>query len=304
MTNENRQSGKQILWYIRRNSSVKGPFPSGTLRRFLILGRVLLNDYVSRDRENWVLVSDTPEVIPPELRKAMEEGTEEQLLAARLREDERTGRERRTAESDRLHAKRRQGERRQDEDELLQQHRSAKTVLREQAESRKRPLLAIAVLIVVVMLTLGYGFYLEKPVAVDEPDCRAVASAGVNWRNCRLDGLVAESANLQGALMNNAVLAGARLSGAQLIAADLQYADLAGADLSYADLSRALLKGAGLRKADITNAGLAGADLSFADLTGATIGGAVFAGAELGHAIWVDGTVCQAGSVGSCVKAE
>ncbi|MCG8429168.1 MAG: pentapeptide repeat-containing protein [Chromatiales bacterium] len=298
------QTGKQVLWYIRRSNSIKGPFPSGTLRRFLVVGRVKLTDEVSRDKENWATVAETPEVIPPDVRKAIEEGDVDALLTARMREDERSGHDRRQSSNGDDNAKfqhRRKGDRRQGEDDILQQYRTNKSELRREIEERRVPTTAIGVLVAIVAVAVGYGMFLGKPNAADDPDCQAVAAAGVNWRNCRLDQLVAESAMLQGALLNNAILRRARLSGTQLMGADIQYADLSGADLSYTDLTGSLLKGATLRHIDLTNANLTNVDLSFSDLTGASIGGAVFTNTRLDNAIWLNGSVCRPGSVGHCI---
>ena len=66
----------------------------------------------------------------------------------------------------------------------------------------------------------------------------------------------------------------------------LAYAKLAGVDLSYADLRRANLIGASLSRATLYRA----------DLSGANFAGANFSGAQ-----WVDGSICQTGSIGRCI---
>lgn len=67
----------------------------------------------------------------------------------------------------------------------------------------------------------------------------------------------------------------------------LAYAKMSGMDLAYADL-----RGANLIGVTFVKATLYGANLS-----GAKISGANFSGAQ-----WVDGTICQAGSIGRCIK--
>ena len=67
----------------------------------------------------------------------------------------------------------------------------------------------------------------------------------------------------------------------------LAYAKLSGMDLSYADLSNANLTGATFIRATLYGANLAGAKY----------GGANFTGAQ-----WIDGSICQTGSIGSCIR--
>lgn len=302
MADQENNQGKQQLWYLRRRDQIKGPFPSGSIRRFVLIGRVLTDDQVSLDQSSWLPVSEVDEVMPPGVRKAIAEGNLESLISNRLREDERAGRERRRRESDAEFREQRKGERRQIEQDIEQHHRIAKTVLREATEVEKRPLVSMIVsgLLVVLVTAVGIGFYLQAPDAPADPDCTLAASPGVNWRNCRLDGLVAASASLDGALLNNTTLRGARLAGSSLRNSDLQYADFSTADLSYSALTSALMKGSNLRNTDLSYADLSGADLQFADLTGANLGSAVLDNARFDSAIWINGQTCQSNSVGGC----
>lgn len=300
MTDNDNDKTKQRLWFIRRNGQVKGPYPSGTVRRFVLLGRVQMRDRISYDRSSWQQVADVPEVIPPEVRKALAEGDPDQLLLPRMREDERNGRERRVQSEDAVYRQRRKGERRKAELEIMQQHRRAKTDLAERRQKRPLPLVAILVAGSLVLLAIGFGLYLGAPPAIPDPDCNAKPAPGVNWRNCRLDGISLEGVNLDGALMNNASMRRARLSGSQINQGDLNYLDLSEADLSYTELKQAALKGAALRGSDLSYSDLSGADLRFADLTGANLGGAKLHQARFGNAIWINGEQCLPDSVGAC----
>lgn len=67
----------------------------------------------------------------------------------------------------------------------------------------------------------------------------------------------------------------------------LAYAKLSGMDLAYADL-----RGANLIGVTFIRATLYGANLS-----GAKTSGANFSGAQ-----WTDGSICQSGSIGRCIK--
>lgn len=300
MTENDNENTKRRLWFVRRNGQVKGPYPSGTVRRFVLLGRVQMEDQISPNRKRWQPVAEVPEVIPPEVRKAFAEGDPEQLIVSRMREDERNGRERRVKSDDEVYRQRRKGERRQAELEIMQQHRKAKTDLLERRRKRPLPVTAMVVTATLVLLAIGFGLYLGAPPAIPDPDCNAAPAPGVNWRNCRLDGVVLEGFDLNEALINNGRMQRARLSGSQLNRGQLDYLDLSQADLSYAELKQATLKGATLRGADLSYADLSGADLSFADLTGANLGGARLDQVRLDNAIWTSGEQCSPGSLGVC----
>jgi uncharacterized protein YjbI with pentapeptide repeats len=69
----------------------------------------------------------------------------------------------------------------------------------------------------------------------------------------------------------------------------LAYAKLSGIDLTYADLR---------------NTNLIGATFIKATLVGANLGGAKIAGANFTGALWVDGSICQTGSVGRCIRVQ
>lgn len=297
--NEHEKS-KQKLWFIRRNNQVKGPYPCGTVRRFVLLGRVLMQDEVSCDQESWYSVAEVADLIPPEVRKRVKADAEEGLICSKMREDERNGRERRRGSDDEAYKKRRKGERRAAELEIMQQHREAKTDLLERRKKKSFPVVGMSVVALLVTAVIGLGFYLGAPQTIADPDCNAKPMPGVNWRNCRLDGMQLDGADLDGALLNNSVIRHAKLTGSKLNDGDLRYVDLSETDLSYAELKRAALKGATLRGSDLSYADLTGADLGFADLTGANLGGANLHQANLENAIWMDGSVCLPGSVGRC----
>lgn len=298
------EGGQQPLWFVRRNGARKGPFPSGTLRRFVLMGRLRMEDQVSRDGKQWLPVAEVPEVLSPQVREALASGTLDELLQDRLREDERDGRERRKHEASEAQLRRRQGERRDEEDELVQRHRESKTRLRELAGRRSTPWLASSIVGVIVLGMVAYGLLLGRPDEIADPQCSASPAPGVSWRNCRLPKASLAGAELQKANLDSAILPGSSLSGANLRQANLQYADLSASDLSYADLGEARLKGADLRNSDLTNADLRQADLAFANLQGSRLGGAQLEHARLGNAIWVDGSRCAESSLSVCLPQE
>ncbi len=300
MAKKQDNDGRQPLWYVRRGAKLQGPFPCGTVRRFVLLGRVLMDDEVSSDQESWKPVSMVPDVVPPEVRKAALDGNIERLIPAHMREDERTGRERRSAEDDLKFQERRAGERRQDESEVLQKHRQAREDLQHLQEQKERPYIGILVTVLLIVLLIGGGLYLGAPPTVAEPDCQAPPAPGVNWRNCNFDRLQAEGVDLSGAIINSVMLRQAQLSGSNFRDSDLMYANLSGSDLSYAEFTNARMKGVDVQHSDLTYADLSGADLSFANFRNAKLGGAKFTDTILDSAIWIDGSTCQIGSVGAC----
>ena len=70
--------------------------------------------------------------------------------------------------------------------------------------------------------------------------------------------------------------------------------DFYGANFNGANLNNANLKGANLAYATLRKASLFKADLTDADLRGTDFEGA----------LWIDGTICQKGSIGKCISAS
>jgi len=54
-------------WYVQQGARLQGPYTSGDIRRYLLLGRVRHNDRVSKDGDLWEPVTQVPELIPEEL---------------------------------------------------------------------------------------------------------------------------------------------------------------------------------------------------------------------------------------------
>ncbi|MCP3866538.1 MAG: pentapeptide repeat-containing protein [Gammaproteobacteria bacterium] len=291
---------EQKLWFVRRKGRVEGPFPSEDIRRSVIGGSLSINDQVGSCRNEWKCLHEVPEVLPPVVRHVLSNRDTQALTPIRLKvarpamqdapqnllepgESKEVGPER--------------GERISRQD--VGQHQVKLDLIRNNRPPRF-PLPALLLLGFGISIVMGSGLYIGAKPLPPDPECQHLASPGVNWRNCILTGLRSESADLRGSSLNNAVLRGARLSGSRLNQADLRYANLSGADLSYSNLQQANLKGAELRETDMSYADLSGADLSFARLTGANLGGANLEQVKFDQAIWIDGTICQTGSVGTC----
>ncbi len=165
------------------------------------------------------------------------------------------------------------------------------------------PWRSILVFVLVISAIVGFGFWWGGSGMSDGSDCSAPPQAGVDWSNCRLQGLQAAGVDLKAAWMQNADLFNAAFTGADLSGAKLDYANLGRADLAYATMRGTSLRGVDLRNADLTNADLSGADLSYADLSGAVLAGATLDSTRFDKALWLDGRPCREGSVDGCIPA-
>ncbi len=311
----------QLLWYIRRvgnggaiqggspgivkSAEIKGPFPSGLVSRYVLLGRVQLTDEVSVDREIWRPVNEVVELIPEiMLGDDNDPAVLERLNAAKRWSDERLAHDRRADQPPNPEfLRRRAGERRQSEPAVIVQHRVAKTK-RSTDEKDLQPPRRYGMFITVGsigLLALTF-FFIPRDERQDTlRDCLTAAQPKVEWSGCKMEGAQLDRANLQGAQLREAILNGASLQQANLKGADLSYAELNFSNLSMADLSGALLLGTSLRGANLTNTNLRAANLSYADFSGADLSSAQLEGALLDNAIWIDKSKCAPQSVGRCL---
>lgn len=287
------------LWYTRRGDVVRGPFPAGLVRRYVILGRVRMSDELSQDRIHWARLEDLPALIPDFVRSADEDPEARQrLTAARRWEDERTPRPGNSTLSD-------QPDRRGPEsaDGRPRLH-PVDDRDRQRARERRLRLLIAAVILGSVMLALAVILGSPSPDDVRTADCDLPPMPQVNWENCAMEGRLLAGADLQSARMTSMSLTRANLSSARLAGADLAFSNLSVADLHFADLRAARLQGANLRASNLSGARLENADLSYADLRNADLAGAQLDGARFDNAIWIDGSDCLPGSVGACFTAR
>ena len=290
-------------WYVRRAGEVRGPFAAAQVARYIVLGRVRLGDEVSRDGTAWVPLGSRSELLPAGLEELSNEDT---LWRLRLREDERSGVDRRAGQvpSPEIAERRSGKERRRPEPEaLVRARRKRQDFLRDVRRSApsRRGWAWLGVAATLALVTT-VAVLTTKPQPPSGPHCNADPAPGVDWHDCRLEGLDVAGLDLSGALLRNAKAREARMTQTRLPRADLAYADLARANLAAADLSGASLVGTNLSGADLSAADLSGADLRYADLTRARLQGARLEGAALGRAVWVDGRLCAPQSVGSCAR--
>ncbi len=300
------------LWYVRRGRTLKGPFPAGLISRYILLERIRLSDELSQDRTTWKPVKACAELIPEVLKADPEdEDAQRRLEAARRWADERRGEDQRAwggagdqpgeVAEVRDAGERRSAERRRTESEEQAQFRQIHQRLIGAAHQKQHYLLQLSMILIVVAVVIGAAMYYTPSKTINTADCTAPPGLGVNWSNCRLQGIQVPGKDLRGAHLNSTDASGSDLAGTNLRQAVLSYADLSLANLRGADLRDAQLVGTNLRRANLAQADLRRANLAYADLTGARLTGAQLQGARLDHAIWVDGQTCQPGSLGRCL---
>lgn len=297
------------LWYVRRGRTLKGPFPAGLISRYILLDRIRLSDELSQDRTTWKPVKACVELIPDVLKADPDdEDAPRRLEAARRWADERRGEDQRVwgtagdQPGETLEAgERRSAERRRMESEEQAQFRQIHQRLTGAPRQKQHYLLQLSMILIVVAVVIGAAMYYTPSKTINTADCTAPPGPGVNWSNCRLQGVQVSEKDLRGAHLNSTDVSGSNFAGTNLRQAVLSYADLSLANLQGADLRDAQLVGTNLRRANLAQADLRRANLAYADLTGARLTGAQLQGARLDHAIWVDGQTCQPGSLGRCL---
>jgi len=291
-------TAQKASWYVRREGSVRGPYPPSQISRDTLLGRIRVADELSPDRHVWRTLNELPGLIPEVMRLPDTPGNHERLMLARLRVDERLH-DRRTGHRLYSGSDRRRGDRRNVESFAAQEFQARSA--RDQEETEERNLLLPAAVVLTIAFSLAMYFFWYRPdIRRPISECRAVAAPAVNWSGCNLDGIRVEGADLHEANLANTILSRADLRHSDLHRADLSYADLEGAKLDGANLREARLRGAVLRGASLDGSNLRDADLSFAILDGAKLDRAILDGARFDNAVWKGGRVCAADSVGEC----
>lgn len=288
------------LWYVRRAGNVRGPFPEGQISSEILLGRIIADDELSRDRTDWKRLGELPQLVPGIMRQADNDTAEQRRVLARLREDERQH-DRRDSGYAPESAERRHGDRRTVESQDVVTHRNRSRRWAEESIADESSLMIPMAVGMLILFGLVLYFLWYRPVAAPAPrDCTSLPGAGVNWNGCEMAGRTLSGAVLTGANLQNSILSRSDLSGANLERATLDYANLEGAVLRAARLRGASVKGAVLRDADLASADLRDTDLTYVNLQGAVLAGVLLAGAQLEKAIWLDGRLCGPGSVGEC----
>lgn len=283
-------------WYIRSLSreETKGPFPAGQISQEILLGRYELDDEVSHDKEEWLVINEVPELVPSIFNdNPNAPDFNERLAAARRWADERRG-----IESDENSLSEERREKSSYENEEIKRLRD----LTLEGKKKNNPVMTfiqvvIAFVVISSVVMLAFQF---SPKDKSESDCSVEAKQGINWSGCNLSGMELQSAQLVAANLMNVNLQTANLHRANLTLANLKYAQLHLTNLKYVDFEKADLTGASLLGADLSGASFKSANLSYANFRDAIILTTDFTMARLDHAIWVDGRVCKVPSIGYC----
>jgi len=285
-----------MYWYVRSQNKITGPFPSGQIQQSILLGRVKLDDSVSKDKEEWTTIRRCPEIIPDILKEDPNaENHKERIKAAQRWADERRGERRLDEGPDRTGPGRRE-----EEAYTTSEYRHQREAGASASQSRRdKSIIGLILVVALILIGVIAAFTIPPPVQ-EEAQCDSLAKPGVNWMNCQFIGLQSINSNLSEARLSNANLESANLLGSNLQKADLSYANLKNATLSYIELQDARLLGADLRGVNLSETNLTNADLSYVNLKGATLTNAILTNTILSNAIWVDGRKCLSPSIGSC----
>ena len=250
---EERDKSHEKIWYVKKGPKVYGPFSAARVRNLLMESKLELGDQVSRNKKDWVYMSQQPEVVPLQMRNP-------------------------DAFSDKDAT-----------DDL---------------DPGKKGSFWLPVIVIVLIIAGGISasIFLNQGQTVNQADCTATPTAGVNWNGCNMLGITAENLSLDGLSAASAKLTGSKFSGSSIKSANLSYANFDNAELSYVDFSDSVLKGASMRNADMTYVVLNNVDMRYADMTGAKIGGLQINNARLSGAIWTNGKECKEGSIGKCYQ--
>jgi len=74
---------------MRRQGTVRGPFTAQHITRYILLGRIRLQDELSTDRKTWRCVTSFTDMLPPELADLSSWDNYQQLVVSRMLVDER-----------------------------------------------------------------------------------------------------------------------------------------------------------------------------------------------------------------------
>ena len=80
-----------LLWYTKREGVIRGPFSAENITRYILLGRICLDDELSRDHETWLSAKACSNMLPGELARLSSRDDYQRLVEARLKVDERKG---------------------------------------------------------------------------------------------------------------------------------------------------------------------------------------------------------------------
>lgn len=143
------------LWYVRKGGRTQGPFPHEKIAHEILLGRIRKHDEISTDGQHWQHPSTLPQLVPEVMKHADTEEGRQQLLLARLREDERQH-ERRHATYAPVDSNRRHGDQRTVESFDVVATSGPQTRPADEGEKEDRNLLPAAVVLIALFILAMY----------------------------------------------------------------------------------------------------------------------------------------------------
>ena len=155
----NRQAVNVDL-YTRRDGIVRGPYTTGQVTRYILLGRIRLEDELSSDRMKWAPAVEFATLLPPEINSLDSWSDYQRLIEARLQVDERHG-ERRCNNCPgrgKCAGERRSGAERRFRNEVLPVKFPASRSLQDRFSSADRPALLRALMFGLLLASLIFAW--------------------------------------------------------------------------------------------------------------------------------------------------
>ena len=145
------------LWYYRRDRELVGPVPLRALERYVLLGRVQLDDLVREEHSDWMKVEDCPAL--SEACRLIRKEDAEALSTARRHADERN-QDRRARDAPGIEEQRHRDRRKSESPEIVEirAHRAAAFEHRTQ----RNWMAYVYVAAIVILALLAIAFY--RPV--------------------------------------------------------------------------------------------------------------------------------------------
>ena len=146
------------LWYTRRDGVIRGPFSAAVISRYILLGRIRLNDELSYDQVSWQAAESLTGLLPNEIWRVSSWGDYQQLIVSRMQADERRQERRNKAAGVNNNSvqDRRSGKERRIEDSILSIAQFAFGMHKSSSPGEKRPrrlgMLVLSVVLAVLML--------------------------------------------------------------------------------------------------------------------------------------------------------
>ncbi len=232
---EDRDKSHEKIWYVKKGPKVYGPFSAVRVRNLLMESKIELGDQVSRNKKDWVYMSQQPEVVPLQMRNP------DAFSDSDATDDLDPGKKGSFWLPVILII-------------LIIGGGITASIFLNQGQ------------------TSSQSDCTATPAAgVNWNSCNM---RGMTAENVNLDGMSATSARLTSASFNGSSMKSANLGYANLDNAQLSYVDftdavLKGASMRNADMTRVVLNNADLRYSDMSGARIGGLQITNARLTGA-----------------------------------